>query len=558
MRLAVVVVLLASVAGCTTGDPSTTSVTTRDAATGAAERISAAAIRAHMQFLADDALEGRGTGTRGHELAAKYMAAQFEALGLAAAGDGGSYFQRVPLRSTIVDGAQSSVSFRYPDREESLAFATEWTAPGDPGRDDVSVEAPVVFVGAGVTAPDQNYDDYRGIDATGKIVAWVYPTPPFESTVKAHYSSNTVRRANAAAHGAVGWIHLSDPVLEKLYPFAMIARDNRNPGFNWLDRNGRPNDYLDQVRGGVLVSIDVTRKLFAASGHRAEDVFAAAQAGKAQPFDMKVTARLRKVTARQDVASPNVVAKLEGSDPVLKNEYVVYTAHLDHTGIGSEVKGDRIYNGALDNASGSAVMLEVARAFSTMQPRPKRSVLFVAVTAEEAGLLGSDYFANHPTVPKAGIVANVNLDESAILWPLRDVIAYGAEHSTLGPLARQAAARVGIALSPDPAPEQVLFVRSDQYSFVKQGVPSVFTVVGFKSDDAAVNPKAIWDKWEAERYHQPQDDMQQPRLRFGEAVTFAKFNFLLGYLVAQDAKRPAWNPGNFFGERYGNKANGGS
>ena len=245
MRLAVVFVLLASVAGCTTGDPSTASVTTRDAATGAAERISAAAIRAHMQFLADDALEGRGTGTRGHELAAKYMAAQFEALGLAPAGDGGSYFQRVPLRSTSVDGAQSSVSFRYPDREESLTFATEWTAPGDPGRDDVSVEAPVVFVGAGVTAPDQNYDDYRGIDATGKIVAWVYPTPPFESTVKAHYSSNTVRRANAAAHGAVGWIHLSDPVLEKLYPFAMIARDNRNPGFNWLDRNGRPNDYLD-------------------------------------------------------------------------------------------------------------------------------------------------------------------------------------------------------------------------------------------------------------------------------------------------------------------------
>ena len=558
MRPAVVFVLLASVAGCTTGDPSTASVTTHDAAMGAAERISAAAIRAHMQFLADDALEGRGTGTRGHELAAKYMAAQFDALGLAPAGDGGSYFQRVPLRSTSVDGAQSGVSFRYPDREEPLAFATEWTAPGDAGRDDVSVEAPVVFVGGGVSAPDQGYDDYRGIDATGKIVAWMYPTPPFESTVKAHYSSNTVRRANAAARGAVGWIHLSDPVLEKLYPFAMIARDNRNPGFNWLDRNGRPNDYLDQVRGGVLVSIDVTRKLFAASGHRAEDVFAAAQAGKAQPFDMKVTARLRKVTARQDVASPNVVAKLEGSDPVLKNEYVVYTAHLDHTGIGAEVKGDRIYNGALDNASGSAVMLEVARAFSTMQPRPKRSLLFVAVTAEEAGLLGSDYFAHHPTVPKAGIVANVNLDESAILWPLRDVIAYDAEHSSLGPLARQAAARVGIALSPDPAPEQVLFVRSDQYSFVKQGVPSVFTVVGFKSDDAAIKPKEIWGKWETERYHQPQDDMQQPGLRFDEAVTFAKFNFLLGYLVAQDAKRPAWNPGNFFGERYGNKANGGS
>jgi Zn-dependent M28 family amino/carboxypeptidase len=198
-------------------------------------------------------------------------------------------------------------------------------------------------------------------------------------------------------------------------------------------------------------------------------------------------------------------------------------------------------------------MLELARAFSAMQPRPKRSILFVSVTAEEAGLLGSDFFASYPTVPKANIVANVNLDESGILWPLRDVIAYGAEHSTLGAVAQRAAAQVGITLSPDPAPEQVLFVRSDQYSFVKQGVPSVFTVIGFKSDDPAIKPRDIWAKWEAERYHQPQDDMRQPGLRFGEAVTFAKFNFLLGYLVAEDAARPAWNDGSFFGDMYGKK-----
>jgi Zn-dependent M28 family amino/carboxypeptidase len=271
---------------------------------------------------------------------------------------------------------------------------------------------------------------------------------------------------------------------------------------------------------------------------------------------MKVTARLRTVSTRHDVTSPNVVAKLDGSDPVLKNEYVVYTAHLDHIGIGGEVKGDRIYNGALDNASGTAVMLELARAFAAMQPRPKRSILFVSVTGEEAGLLGSDFFASHPTVPKASIVANVNLDESGILWPLRDVIAYGAEHSSLGAVARQAAAQVGIALSPDPAPEQVLFVRSDQYSFVKQGVPSVFTVIGFTSDDPTIKPKEIWDVWEAERYHQPQDDMQQPGLRFGEALTFAKFNFLLGHLVSEDAKRPAWNSDSFFGAMYGRKAHG--
>ena len=558
MRLTVVLFLLAGMVGCTTGVPSPESTAPSDAAAGASERISADAIRAHMRYLADDALEGRGTGTRGYDLAAKYVAAQFEALGLVPAGEDGSYFQRVPLRSSVADATRSSVRLRFPDGEKTLAYGTEWTTGGDTARDDVSVEAPVVFVGAGVTAPDQKYDDYRGVDVTGKIAAMVFTTPPFDSAVKAHYSNGVVRRANAVAHGAVGMIYLADPTLERLYPFAKMARDFQNPAFSWLDASGRPNDYHETIRASDFVNMDVTRRMIAASGRRADDVFAAAEKGTPQPFDMKVTAHLRTVSTRRDVSSPNVVAKLEGSDPALKNEYVVYTAHLDHVGIGGEVKGDRIYNGALDNASGTAVMLELARAFSTMQPKPKRSVLFVTVTGEEAGLLGSDYFATHPTVPKTSIVANVNLDESAILWPLRDVIAYGAEHSTLGALAEQAAARVGISLSPDPAPEQVLFVRSDQYSFVKQGVPSVFTVVGFKSDDAAIKPREIWAAWEAERYHQPQDDMQQPGLRFGEAVTFAKFNFVLGYLVAQEAKRPAWNPDSFFGDLYGSKTAGGS
>ena len=555
MRRIVFVIVCAAAGGCTTGTPSTTPAATTAAAaeTAAMAVISADAIRARMEFLADDALEGRGTASRGHEIAAKYVASEFASMGLAPAGDSGSYFQRVPFRSTLVDGTKSSLTLKFPDGEKTLTYGTEWTAVGDPGRDDVSVEAPVVFVGANVTAPDQQYDDYRGIDATGKIVAFVSRTPSFESAVKAHYSNGIVRRANAVAHGAVGAIRLADPTGEKQYSFAMIARDNQSPSFNWLDASGRPNDYFEPLRGIANVSMDVTRRMFQASGHRAEDVFAAADTGKAQPFDMKVTARLHKVTARQDVSSPNVVAKLEGSDALLKNEYVVYSAHLDHLGIGAEVKGDRIYNGMLDNASGTAIMLELARAFSTMRPRPKRSILFVAVTGEEAGLLGSDYFAHYPTVPKSSMVANVNVDEAGILWPMRDAIAYGAEHSTLEAVARQAAGRLGIALTPDPTPEQVLFVRSDQYSFVKQGVPSVFTVVGFKSDNPAINPTKLWDTWESERYHQPQDDARQPGLMFGEAVTFAKFNFLLGYLVAQDPKRPEWNTGDFFGGLYGPK-----
>jgi hypothetical protein len=518
--------------------------------------ISADTIRTHMEFLADDALEGRGTGSAGYEMAAQYVADEFSSMGLAPAGDGGAYFQRVPLRSSQVDGERSSLTLHVPEGERTLTWGIEWTATGDPGRDDSVVEAPIVFVGAGVTAPGQNYDDYKGIDAAGKIVAVVYTTPPFESAVKAHYSNGTVRRENAVAHGAVGMIRLEDPTSEKQYSFAKVARDNQNAGYNWMTAGGRPNDYFIQLRGTANVNMDVTRLLLQASGRHPEDVFAAAAAGKSQPFDMKVTARLHKITTRKDVSSPNVVARLEGSDPALKNEYVVYTAHLDHLGIGAAVNGDRIYNGMLDNASGTAVMLELARAFSRMTPRPRRSILFVAVTGEESGLLGSDYLANNLdkiNIPKSSVVANVNLDESGILWPLRDVIAYGAEHSTLQAVALQAAKRLGIALSPDPAPEQVLFVRSDQYSFVRQGIPSVFTVVGFKSDNPAIDPKKLWDTWEAERYHQPQDDAQQPGIMYSEAVTFAKFNFLLGYLTAQEPRRPKWNPGDFFGGMYGQR-----
>jgi Zn-dependent M28 family amino/carboxypeptidase len=282
-------------------------------------------------------------------------------------------------------------------------------------------------------------------------------------------------------------------------------------------------------------------------------VFAAANAGRQLSFDLPWTFKYRGVTNWKDTQSPNVVAKLPGSDPTLREEYVVYTAHLDHLGIGKPVNGDGIYNGALDNGSGSADLLEVARAFSRMNPRPRRSILFVSVTGEEAGLLGSDYFAHYPTVKKSSIVANVNMDEDLMLWPLKDVIVYGADHSSLGREVNEAAARLHLTVSPDTQPEQVFFIRSDQYSFVKQGIPAVFPVPGFKSDDAKINPAKIFAKWEQTRYHQPSDDMNQPGLDFAEAARFARFNLLVGYLVAQKTERPTWKKGDFFGEHYGKK-----
>ena len=522
-------------------------------ADSAMQSIRPEAIRAHMRFLADDALEGRGTATRGHEIAAKFMAAEFESMGLTPAGDDSTYFQKVPLRSSRTEEASASMTVFRKGKAENLVYRKDFLTVGDPNRKESSVEGPVIYLGFGVTAPEENYDDYKGIDVKGKIAAMVLEAPNFESSLKAHYSSFEVKVANAIAHGAIGVIILNDPVLEGLYSFAERVRDLERPGLRWLEKDGTPHEGFPEIKGGAGLSLEATRNFLAGSGHTAEEVFQAAKEGKPLTFPLAVTVKIHYRQKLEDVWSPNVVAKLEGSDASLKNEHVVYSAHLDHLGIGAPVKGDIIYNGALDNASGCAIILEIARAFSQMNPRPKRSMLFVAVTGEEAGLLGSDYFASYPTVPKNSIVANVNVDEDEMLWPLVDVIPFGAEHSSLDAVVKQAAARLHLELSPDPMPEEVIFIRSDQYSFVKQGIPAVYPTPGFKSNDPNVKPVEIFKNWEATRYHQPSDDMQQPGLDFNQAVNYAQFVYLCGWLIAQDPARPTWNAHDFFGDHYAKK-----
>lgn len=511
------------------------------------------AIRAHMRFLADDLLEGRATGTRGYAIAAEYMASEFERMGLEPAGDGGGYFQRVRYRSGQPDEAKTTLTLVRNGKEERLTFRKDFITAADPGRTESSVEAPVVFVGDGVTAPEQNYDDYKGVDAKGKIVALLFQAPNFDSSLKAHYSSFEVKAATAVAHGAVGMIVLDDPELEQIYGYNEQVRDLSFPQLRWLDAQGKPNDYFPELKGGAALNMAATKRFFEGTGHTAEEVYATAKAGKPQAFETKITAKIHNVTKLSDVESPNIVAKIEGSDPELKKEYVVFTSHLDHVGIGEPVNGDKIYNGALDNASGSSILLELARAYQSMNPKPKRTLVFVSVAGEEAGLLGSDYFAHYPTVPKSAIAANVNMDEDEMLWPLEDIIAFGAEHSSLQNDVQRAAEEMHLSLSPDPMPEEVVFIRSDQYSFVKQGIPAVFPVPGFKSDDPKINPTEIFKKWEATRYHQPSDDMQQPGLLWDAAEKYARFVFLTGYLVANDPERPTWNKGDFFGEHYGKK-----
>ncbi len=524
-----------------------------DAADEAMSTIRPEAIRGDMRFLSDDLLEGRGTGTRGYELAAKFMATQFETLGLQPAGDSGTYFQNVQLRSMKADETTTTATLTRAGKEETLVFREDYILHGDAGRADVSVEAPVVFVGFGVTAPEQAYDDYKGIDAKGKIVAFTFGAPNFESSLKAHYSSSLVKARNAVLHGAVGVILVDDPMMEQVYPFSKRVRDLAIPEFRWLDKQEQPNDYFPELRCSASLSLAATRKFFEGSPHTSEEVFAAAKAGSPVSFALPITAKIHTVTHWQDVQSPNVVAKLEGSDPALRDQYLLYSAHLDHLGIGEPVQGDKIYNGALDNASGSAILLEIARAFSKMNPRPRRSILFLSLTAEEAGLLGSDYFAHYPTVAKSSIVADVNTDMDLMLWPLQDIVAFGAEHSTLADVIRRSTERMHLIESPDPLAQLVIFIRSDQYSFVKQGIPAVMPSPGFKSSDPKIAPFEILGKWEDTRYHQPQDDMEQPGLDFDAATKYARFVFLCGYLIAEDTQRPTWNKGDFFGEHYASK-----
>jgi hypothetical protein len=518
-----------------------------DPADAATASIRPEAIRAHMQFLASDLLEGRGTGSRGYRVAAEFVADQFAALGLRAAGDQGTFFQEVPLRSSKVDEPRSAFNLIHSSNTEALTFRQDYILSGDPGRTDVSVQAPIVFVGYGITAPDQKYDDYSHIDVKGKIVALLFGAPKFQSAVKAHYSASWLKRKNAADHGAAGVIVVYDPRLESLHPFAKAVRDLAIPHYNWLDSEGHPDHYYPALQMLGVVSLQGAEKLLAGSGHTAEEVYAAAKAGKLKSFKLAANAQVHIVTQHQEVHSPNVVAKLEGSDPSLKSQYVVYTAHLDHLGISTPVNGDGIYNGALDNASGVAEVLEIARAFTQMSTPPRRSILFVTVAAEEAGLLGSDYYASNPTVDKRSIVANVNIDEDVMLWPLQDVIAFGAEHSSLNSAVERAAQKLHLGNSPDPLPEQVAFVRSDPYSFVRQGVPALALFAGFKSDDPNINPEKLFTDWEQTRYHQPQDEMQQPGLNFDSAATFTKMGFLIGLYTAQDPDPPRWNPGDFFG-----------
>jgi Zn-dependent M28 family amino/carboxypeptidase len=410
-------------------------------------------------------------------------------------------------------------------------------------RRTVEVTAPLVLAGFGVTAPDRGYDDYRAVDPKGKIVVLLTGAPSsFAPAERAHYATARIKFQNAVRRGAVGVLVVR--TRDQTFPWDRLTRQARAGGMRWLDSKGEPADVFPALRGVAILSDTGAARLFEGAPASLAQVLTDAAAGKPPAFDLPVRATLRTVSEHERLESPNVAGLLRGTDPRLRDEVVVLSAHLDHLGVGEPVKGDSIYNGALDNASGSAALLEVAGAFTALPRPPRRSVLFLAVTGEEMGLLGSDYFAEYPTVPIDRIVANVNLDGLAVLYPLREMVPFGAEHSTLDSTVARVAKRLGIALAPDPFPQEVFFVRSDQYSFVRRGVPSLFPFMSLRSD-SGVDAAARFREWLATRYHTPQDDIGQP-MDFEAGAGHAQLGFLVGLEIANADQRPAWKSGDFF------------
>ncbi len=528
-------------------------------------------IEADVRFLADDLLEGREAGTRGFDLAALYVAERFRAIGLVPAGDDGTWFQQVPLLKATREAEGARFLIRRDGRSTELKFREQFLPSVNFNAGEHSLEAPAVFVVQAVHAPELQHDDFAGLDLTGKIAVMFSGAPAkFDNDRRAFYSSQREKSRMLVDRGAVGVVVLNNAEDEARVPWTRAADNWDKPGMRLRGADGKGLNTFPELQAGAGVSAAAADALFAGTGKTAAQLYKAVKAGTATGFDLPGTLLLAGRTNIEPVTSRNVVAKLPGSDATLGREHVAYTAHLDHVGIGTPVNGDAIYNGALDNALGVAILLEAARELHAGKDHPKRSALFLALTGEEKGLLGAEWFAQQPTVPRESLVANINMDMPVLLAPTSDVIPIGIEHSSLQPLVAQAARDVGVTLSPDPFPEEVVFVRSDQYAFIRAGIPAVYLdggVVAASPADAkaagtqvapnakavAADPKLAMREFLRSCYHQPCDDASQP-IQYADAARLARLNARIGTLVGNIAERPSWNKGDFFGARFGRAA----
>ena len=489
----------------------------------------------HVAELASDRYEGRLTGTPGYDRAAAYVARQFEAVGLRPAGTRG-YLQPIAFTEQRVDLARTKLTLSGAGGTRALAIG-DAALVGTRIPHIAAVDAPLVFIGYGLHLPEAGHDDFAGLDLRGKIVVTLNGGPSnLSAALKSHARAAEFWPALERA-GAIGVISIANPKSSDV-PWSRQRLLATAPGMYLTDTK-----LQDAKTPKFTATLNPERAdlVFAPAGRRFADLLALADAGKALPrFELNQRLSASVAASRRALTSPNVVALLPGSDPRLAPQHVVLSAHLDHIGIGAAIEGDRLYNGAMDNAAGIASLIETARAMAANPP--KRSIVFLAVTAEERGLLGSKHYANNPTVPARAIAANVNMDMFLPIYPLRQIVAYGADQSSLGAAAAAAARTAGVTLVPDPAPDRNIFVRSDQYSFIRTGVPAL----SLKFNAPAGSPEAAREAaWLKARYHAPSDDLAQPV----DKPAAARFNVYLADLirrVADAPARPEWNADSFF------------
>ncbi len=507
------------------------------------------AVRAHVTFLADDTLDGRGSGSKGYAIAANYVAAQFRAIGAVPMGDPAkaSYFQQVPLRESklasqpVLTISGQGKSVRLDSRNQVLIGPSAVE-----GRQNIT--APLVFVGYGMDRPDLGLDDYRRLDVRGKIVVVLSGFPKgLNSELGAHLNAEKARMA--MARGAIGVMTIPTSQDSARRPWQRRAETGGEPRSSWVQADGTPFSRVPGIRAEATLNPDMAAQLFGGGPRGLAAILSEADkvGGKPRGFDLGMTANLERTSEYRAYTSANVIGMIPGSDPALAGEYVLMTAHLDH--IGDHGKGDdKINNGAMDNAAGVATMIEVAKALARDGKRPRRPILFAALTNEEGGLLGSDYLARNPVTGAGKVVAVVNFDMPILTYRFTDVVAFGAENSTLGPVVGKAAGQAGITLSPDPIPEEGLFTRSDHYRFVQQGVPSLFLVTGH----AGPGKQAFAD-FLAKNYHQPSDDLNLP-FDWVAGAKFAEVNYYIIRAIADEPNAPQWYADSLFGKEFAPKA----
>jgi Zn-dependent M28 family amino/carboxypeptidase len=514
-------------------------------AISAMQQINPERIRAHVRFLSHDLLEGRGTGQRGGDIAAEYIATEFALYGLKPAGDNGTYMQKVPLVG-VTTRPETNFSL-VPDTGPSteLKYLDQYVAFDETQQTQSDVDAQIVYVGYGIEAPEYHWDDYKGVDVRGKVLLMLVNEPPsndasfFKGKALTYYGRWTYKYEEAARKGAVGVILIHQTDMAS-YPWEVVRNSNSGER-SYLKAEGAP-----QLRVASWIQWDVARQLTTNAGLDLDKMMLDARSRDFHPVPLPVKLKAHMVSQVRPFASNNVVAMLPGADPILKSQAVLYTAHYDHLGIRPDMPGDNIYNGADDNATGCGVLLELAHAFSLAAKRPARSIIFASATAEEQGLLGSEYLGQHPPVPAGKIALDLNYDDLPPLGSPEDVEVSGTERTTFYPVVQATAEEFRLAMRPDSHPEAGYYYRSDHFSLARVGIPAFSVAEGlkYKGHDEAWGMQQA-DEYTSKRYHQPSDEYH-PEMDFTGDAAMARFGFALGWEAASLPRLIGWQKGDEF------------